>query len=42
MALGWLDPCVVRRYLPDVANDVFNGMEVVASCRPTMSRACAA
>jgi hypothetical protein len=27
-----LDPCVLGRYLPGVANDVFNGIEVVVSC----------
>jgi hypothetical protein len=33
VAPGWLDPCVLGRYLPGVANDVFNGMDVVASYR---------
>jgi hypothetical protein len=28
--------------MPSVANDVFNGMEVVVSCRLTTSRACVA
>jgi hypothetical protein len=42
VAPGWLDPCVLRHYLPGVANDVFNGMEVVASRRLATSRACAA
>jgi hypothetical protein len=37
-----LDPCVLRRYLPGVANDDFNGMEVVVSCRLATSRACMA
>jgi hypothetical protein len=36
-----MDPCVLGRYLPGVANDDFNGMEVVASCRLATSRACA-
>jgi hypothetical protein len=40
VALGWLNPHVPGRYLPVVANDVFNGMEAVASCHLTMSRAC--
>jgi hypothetical protein len=42
VALRWLDPCVLGRYLSGVANDVFNGMEAIASCRLTMSYACAA
>jgi hypothetical protein len=36
-----LDPYVLGRYLSSVANNVFNGMEVIASCRLATSRACA-
>jgi hypothetical protein len=36
-----LDPYILGRYMPGVANDVFNGMEVVASCHLATSRACA-
>jgi hypothetical protein len=39
---GWLDPCVLGRYLAGVANDDLNGMEVVASCNLATSRACVA
>jgi hypothetical protein len=42
MATGWMDTRVPGRYLPGVANDVFNGMEAVASCRLATSCACAA
>jgi hypothetical protein len=42
VAPGWLDPFVLGRYLPGVANDVINDMEAVVSCRFAMSRACAA
>jgi hypothetical protein len=41
VASGSLDPCILGRYLPGVANDTFNGMEVVVSCRLAMSHACA-
>jgi hypothetical protein len=34
-----LDPYVLGRYLPDVVNDVFNGMEAVTSCRLAMLHA---
>jgi hypothetical protein len=36
---GWLDPCVLGRYVPGVANDDFNGMEVVASYHLVTSHA---
>jgi hypothetical protein len=42
VALGWLDTCIPWRYLPGVANNVFNGMEAVTSCHLATSRACAA
>jgi hypothetical protein len=42
VALGWLDPCVLGCYLSGVANDVFNGMNVIASCRLAMSHPCTA
>jgi hypothetical protein len=42
VALGRLDPSILGRYLPGVVNDDFNGMVVIASCRLTTSRACAA
>jgi hypothetical protein len=35
----WLDPCVLGRYVPGVANDDFNGMEAVVSCHLVMSHA---
>jgi hypothetical protein len=42
VAPEWLDPYVLGRYLLDIANDVFNGMEVVTYCRLTTLRACVA
>jgi hypothetical protein len=33
VAPGWLDSCVLERYLSGVANDVFNGMEAVMCMR---------
>jgi hypothetical protein len=42
VAPGWSDPCVLGRYLSGVANDVFNGMEVITSYRLAMLRAFAA
>jgi hypothetical protein len=40
MASGWLDPCILGRYLTGVANDVFNGMEAVMFSRLATSHAC--
>jgi hypothetical protein len=42
MAPRWLNPCVLGPYLLDVANDVLNGMEVVAPYHLNTSRACMA
>jgi hypothetical protein len=33
VALGWLNPYIAGHYRLEVANDVFNGIEYVLSCR---------
>jgi hypothetical protein len=37
VAPGWLDPYIVGSYRLEVANDVFNDIEYVLSCRPATS-----
>jgi hypothetical protein len=34
--IGWLDSCILGRYLTAVANNVFNSMKVVTSCACTV------
>jgi hypothetical protein len=34
VAPGWLNPYMVGHYRLDVADDGFNGLEYVLSCRP--------
>jgi hypothetical protein len=42
VASGWLEPYTVGCQWLGVVIDIFNGMEVVVSCRLAMSRACVA